>query len=252
MRQEVARTWRLEGTPRSWVPSALAIAFVAGVIAIGLVSADFRWLATSITGALGISIGITIHNSVRAESIAWLAVGVGIALSFALPLAPVAGLAALIASRHTTLKNSSRLGLWPWAAAGVAALGGVVFVLAWADSQQGLFVFGLLPEWAKPGFLFWVVIIGSSALNAACEEVLWRHLLVRRIPGGPGLGLPMLSVGFGLAHINSLPSGWTGVLLTTLFAAAAHGLTRLGNGNLLPPILAHMAIDIALLSAVLG
>ncbi|WP_082297613.1 CPBP family intramembrane glutamic endopeptidase [Microbacterium sp. GCS4] len=87
-----------------------------------------------------------------------------------------------------------------------------------------------------------------TELNSAYEEVLWRLLLPRLIGGRTFL----LSVGFGLAHLNSMPYGLSGVVLTAAFALTAHWIVRRSNGSIVPTIGAHIVADIVLLGMLLS
>ena len=91
-------------------------------------------------------------------------------------------------------------------------------------------------------------VLALSVLNATAEELLWRHALhdlLRRagLPLATTVGL--VSISFGLAHLNGIPSGLMGVGGAAMLAVVLSGLRmRLG---LRYAIVAHAIIDVVVL-----
>lgn len=141
----------------------------------------------------------------------------------------------------------SRISRTTWCVAAILALGAGLGVALWVLSDTGVIRFYYVPDWASSGLALWLLIVASAIANSAYEEVLWRFLLPQ-VLGGQAV---LLSIGFGLAHINSLPSGLSGVLLTTVFALAAHWIVSRSGGSILTTIGAHFVADVVLLSMIL-
>jgi membrane protease YdiL (CAAX protease family) len=84
-------------------------------------------------------------------------------------------------------------------------------------------------------------------LAAFCEEMTWRGYLLNRAADFfgrsrlmQGLGVALVSLAFGLAHLNQ---GLTGILDNLLAGLLFAGLYLLSRRNLWLPILAHGVID---------
>ena len=92
----------------------------------------------------------------------------------------------------------------------------------------------------------WAFVTYSVVVNAFCEEYLWRGFLL------PRTGVARGGVLFGLMHaaaasifVNPFAAAW--VTLPTLFAGLAWGWMRRRFGSLWPPVLTHLAADVAIL-----
>lgn len=96
------------------------------------------------------------------------------------------------------------------------------------------------------------VMLAGSALNAVCEELLYRHALVltARPLIGTGAAVGVSCLIFGIGHITGSPGGWIGVIATAAygFVCAAAMLQNRGmNWNLL----IHVCGDLGAVSALL-
>ena len=98
-----------------------------------------------------------------------------------------------------------------------------------------------LPDTAKD--IRWFSVLCVSA--GICEEILFRGFLMPYLHRGPWLlswtlALVVTSIGFGLNHLYQGPSG----VFSTALAGLAFGIVFLLTGNLILPILLHIAVDL--------
>jgi membrane protease YdiL (CAAX protease family) len=83
-----------------------------------------------------------------------------------------------------------------------------------------------------------------AIINAFCEEVasrgFWRAEFQKHL--SVNAANVVQSIIFGLWHYHGIPSGWTGVALTTVYGLFMGGLQDY-SGGLLLPIMAHSIAD---------
>lgn len=89
----------------------------------------------------------------------------------------------------------------------------------------------------------WFTVLCISA--GVCEEILFRGFLMPYLHHGPWLlswtlALVVASLGFGFNHLYQGPSG----VFSTALAGFAFGTAFLLTGNLILPILLHIAVDL--------
>ena len=77
--------------------------------------------------------------------------------------------------------------------------------------------------------------IGFALVNAALEESIYRGILMQALDAvfGPGVfSVVLQAIVFGLAHIQGVPDGWTGVGLATAYGAMLGLIRRRALGML--------------------
>jgi membrane protease YdiL (CAAX protease family) len=90
-------------------------------------------------------------------------------------------------------------------------------------------------------------IVAIAVFPAVCEEIVLRGALLpglRRWLGAAG-GVLATALVFGLIHVDQVPGGtWEFFRVPfTVVVGAVLGALRLWTGSLLPPILAHAALN---------
>jgi membrane protease YdiL (CAAX protease family) len=82
--------------------------------------------------------------------------------------------------------------------------------------------------------------------NAVCEEVVSRGFFYHefRVSAqlSPGIANVAQALAFGIWHYNGIPSGFTGIGLTSVYGLMM-GLLRDYGGGILLPIIAHTVAD---------
>jgi len=167
------------------------------------------------------------------------------------PLLLALAIAALIARFHPGIRPA--LAFWrrgdpqrsdlPWTATFVVVPGLALVGWVGITSPDLTDLFGRLPDVPLP-----LLILGGllfSMANALAEEVFWRGVMVQALE--PVFRRPLAvylvqAVSFGLVHIHGFPSGWSGVLLATVYGAMMGELRRRTRGLLLPWF-AHIFAD---------
>ena len=83
-----------------------------------------------------------------------------------------------------------------------------------------------------------------SVFNALREEFIFRGILYDSLNSlwGKWAAMGITALGFGLIHLQGVPSGITGALLAAVYGLVLGGLRCWTGGSLLP-IAAHIAAD---------
>ncbi len=97
----------------------------------------------------------------------------------------------------------------------------------------------------------WLVaaLIAWSCLNALAEEFVFRGVFQHALEAATGATTAVLAQGvaFGLFHFRGFPSGWSGVLLATVYGLLLGDLRRRSRG-LLAPWAVHVFADLAIVA----
>lgn len=90
-----------------------------------------------------------------------------------------------------------------------------------------------------------VIVIVASVTNATFEELLWRIGLQRLFTGRGRLIAQwlVLSVIFGLSHINGTPGGMIEAVFAGLFGFAMCFIREVSRGSVIWIIVAHFVAD---------
>lgn len=236
---------------RSKTSTRLAVAvLVGGLIANGLLPAESRGLVFFVAGASAAGAGWALTRSEKHCGYALVLIGAGLTLTPLVPIAPLCG--ALAYGIWFSRSDVSRVPLMVWGVAVVLAGVAGLAVWWWAKAGPPTLRFIDMPMCCAEPFFTTSLVVGAAAANSIYEEVLWRHVLPVAL-GRPRVWVAVaLSLRFGAAHMNSLPGGASGVLMTTIFALVSHALVKAANGSLLPSIGVHFVADVVLLTAVLS
>jgi membrane protease YdiL (CAAX protease family) len=104
----------------------------------------------------------------------------------------------------------------------------------------------------RPSWQVLIAGIGFALVNAAVEEGVFRgvfqtalHALLR-----PVSAILIQAVSFGLLHLHGVPDGLLGVTMAGVWGLVL-GVMRWRSGGIASPYIAHVAADLAILSAVL-
>lgn len=135
-------------------------------------------------------------------------------------------------------------------AAGVAIQAGAqAFVWLLAKSGAAMEPSNAAPVTALLGTAPWLAWLLIVAVGPFAEELLMRHVLLRRfaVAGFSGIGLALTSVAFALLH-EPTPTdagmlAWLGGLAMYTGMGAAFGLVYLRTGRLLAAFVAHAACN---------
>ncbi|EDL47843.1 CPBP family intramembrane glutamic endopeptidase [Erythrobacter sp. SD-21] len=99
-------------------------------------------------------------------------------------------------------------------------------------------------------FMLWIVLVALFAAGLG-EELLWRGYLMdrlERLPGLAGKAWPIIIIQgalFGLPHAYQ---GWGGMIITGVVGLGLGWLRYNRGGNLWALVLAHMAVDVIMMS----
>lgn len=178
------------------------------------------------------------------------------------PLAQLCGLVAVLPLAVFLLKRQGRARLYLQAGlrkpglqlAGVYALLAagalVVWFLLFPDYLKKMTIFNMVEKQITARGLLTVMLgycLGFAVLNAILEEFVFRAAILRSLleafPVWLALGLQ--GALFGIAHLQGVPGGWSGVLLATIFGIFMGDLMRRSNG-ILYPVLAHIMADVVI------
>ncbi len=238
--------------------SLLFATFLVGIIGAGLGVSFWGRTGSLLAGASLVALGSWIwHRKSRVDDkrtgIALLVIGSSFALSAfwtEIPV-PLVGLAAFFIAKP---KLRIVLGIASAKSFVIAAFFMVLscFALArWVNSSSSIiFLTVPIPTFATESVYLSLVVLGLGALfNSIFEETLWRWLLWR-------VGIPFryltLSLGFGIAHWNSIPNGIVGVFMASLFGFGMHYVTYRFKGSILVPITIHFFSDLTVLVLLFG
>lgn len=225
------------------------------VVAVYVGAASFRGTAVGAIAVLAV-LAVAYCRTGRAEYGA-VVVAVALALTptalgYALAT-PAVGVAALAWIAWRYWRGEGLLALrasGPVVLVGVGVLTGVVTaqVLVFGPQHAAVLSWVVLPGQDAGLAVVTVIVVIASATNAIYEEFLWRAALTR-LHGSKlsVVGVLILSVGFGLAHINGTPGGITGMIYTALFGAAMWTLRCLAGNSVAPCIAVHFAADLILI-----
>lgn len=220
---------------------------IISLVGFGLVPADWRWATTTLAALCCALVAHSLWRSARGHAIAFLIVGICIAGSFSLPVAPVGGVLALPFVWRDLLGNPRRYSTSTWVLGAAFVVLTATGVSAWWGVQAGVLRFIDAPAWVfSAPVITWIVVLGSAITNSVHEEILWRKLFV-----GAGVNRFVLVLGFGLTHINALPDGVWGVIMTAAFAYGSLWFVDRCAGSILFPVAAHIVADVAILGPLL-
>jgi membrane protease YdiL (CAAX protease family) len=213
--------------------------------------------------ALGFAI-----NSFIGQTPAWQAwvlsvpAGLGFAVANDLKLIPVALLTAVVIGSGLSRKQiflqigdlqapaglpfTDRLGSWVWLGP-VVLLAGMGEVVIHVTVTRGP-SFASVADAILPLVL---VILAGAAINAFCEEFLFRSVLLAALTPvlGPGQSLTLTSLRFGLGHWSGNPSGPVGVLLAGVFGWLL-GKSMFDTRGMGWAFLIHWVSDVAIFSLI--
>jgi len=98
------------------------------------------------------------------------------------------------------------------------------------------------------------IVIVASITNATFEELLWRVGLQRLFAGRGWLIAQwlLLSVIFGLSHVNGTPGGILGMAFAGLFGFVMCIIREVSRGSVIWIIVVHFAADVILIGGVYG
>jgi len=121
-------------------------------------------------------------------------------------------------------------------------------------ASEGTLVWSVLPGQEYGLFVVIVIVVIASITNATFEELLWRVGLPRLFPERVHTVVQwlVLSIVFGLSHINGTPGGTVGMVFAGLFGFAMCVIRRLSRGTVLWIVVAHFVADVILIGAVYG
>ncbi|OZM74704.1 hypothetical protein CFN78_00175 [Amycolatopsis antarctica] len=103
----------------------------------------------------------------------------------------------------------------------------------------------LLLTWAP-------VMLAGAAVNAVCEELLYRHALITTAQPlfGTAVAVTVSCFVFGIGHITGSPGGWLGVLSTAVYGAVC-AAAMVQNRGMAWNFLIHLFGDLGAVSALL-
>lgn len=95
--------------------------------------------------------------------------------------------------------------------------------------------------------------LGFALLNAMMEELIWRGGIQSWLVEHTTITVAILlqGISFGALHWAGFPSGWSGVVLATIYGVML-GWLRHAAGGLAAPIAAHVLADLTIFLLVLG
>ncbi|WP_161886522.1 Helicase associated domain protein [Marisediminicola antarctica] len=98
------------------------------------------------------------------------------------------------------------------------------------------------------------IVIVASITNATFEELLWRVGLQRLFAGRGWLIAQwlLLSVIFGLSHVNGTPGGILGMAFAGLFGFVMCIIREVSRGSVIWIIVVHFVADVILIGGVYG
>lgn len=153
--------------------AVLSLLLIGSLVGIAVVPAEYRWLATACAGLLAATVGRASRARGPAHVVAFALIGIGIAGSFAVPIAPLLGVAAFLVVRRSAIGRLRDIPPKAWVAAISLAVFSGVGLWLWALSQAAVLFFFAIPSWAEETELgFWVLIVASAIANSAYEETL--------------------------------------------------------------------------------
>jgi membrane protease YdiL (CAAX protease family) len=139
-----------------------------------------------------------------------------------------------------------------------------LFCLIVVLSAVGLFAWsrlsdpdlGFFREMIPKGHFGLVVSAGLAfaLINASVEEAVYRGVVQGALESAFGLTwLPLIvqALVFGYAHLEGIPSGWSGVLLATSYGFVL-GIMKRRSGGMMAPILAHVFADLVIFVILVG
>jgi CAAX protease family protein len=99
-----------------------------------------------------------------------------------------------------------------------------------------------IPAWALP-----FIGLGFALLNALVEEIAFRGVLLDGLMSAVGVraAVVLQAAAFGLVHLDGLPGGVLGVVLSGLYGLIL-GAIRLRTRGLATPYVAHVLADLVL------
>lgn len=259
---EATAPWRLAvpAPPADRPAAALILASVTVFSVAGVVSGGF---STVPAWALAALIGLALLAPARPQPypvhVALLTALAGVAYAmpgfgrhpFPLLGALCAYIVCVLGSRR--LRESldwARLGLWgPHVSRLVllTALLPLIGLPAWRllaapDVDRAVALVAGLPLWILP-----VVSLFFALVNAVAEEITFRGVILDGLTSAVGLRAAVLlqAVAFGLIHINGVPNGLWGVLMSGVYGLLL-GVLRVQSRGMLAPIAAHALADFVL------
>jgi membrane protease YdiL (CAAX protease family) len=142
--------------------------------------------------------------------------------------------------RHPTLVT---------AAVGVAATSGAA-VLALVQLRTTFPVIEVdePPSW----WAVTIAVVALAAVNATCEELVWRYRLLGLLSGtrlGVVTAVSVQGISFGVAHTGGLPGGVVGGVGAGVLGLVL-GVLRVRTGTLRGCVLVHLCIDLVLFALV--
>jgi len=134
-----------------------------------------------------------------------------------------------------------------WIAIAVIVVGASTALLLWQRWCAGGHMQLPLPH----GFVLRsLAILGGCVLNAIGEEIEARALhqgALERVTGSRVIAVVGQALIFGSMHFHGIPSGWSGVVLASLYGLTI-GALRLRAGGLVPAIVAHTFADLTIVA----
>lgn len=109
----------------------------------------------------------------------------------------------------------------------------------------------VLPEW------HWVALgggaIGFALLNGALEESIYRGIFLSSLGAVFSVRTALVgqAIAFGVIHLHGVPSGGTGIVLTTLYGVVM-GILRIRAGGVGIPIVVHALADLILVGVLIN
>lgn len=140
-----------------------------------------------------------------------------------------------------------------WLAAFTVSTLATAALVAWAEIvQPDLQAFRAMVPSGNLAVLI-SAALGFALLNATMEELIWRGGIQSWLVGHTTIMLAILiqGISFGALHWAGFPSGWTGVVLATIYGVML-GWLRHATGGLVAPIFAHILADLTIFLLVLG
>ena len=149
--------------------------------------------------------------------------------------------------------HSGHAGAQLWLAAFAIAIIATIALVGWVELfQPNLETFRAMVPRGNMLVLI-SAALGFALLNATMEELIWRGAIQSWLAGHTNirLAIAVQGVSFGALHWAGFPSGWSGVVLATLYGVML-GWLRHATGGLAAPIVAHILADLTIFLLVLG